>query len=140
MKLYVLDSDTIRLLRDRHPIVESRVLAVSNPDRIATTVINVHEAIMGWHTYLIKAKTPKEVEHGYQEFARTVAGFAGLPILPYSQIAIARCETLVKLKLSVRKNDLRIAASTLEAGGIVVTRNLRDFQRVPGLTCEDWSI
>jgi len=27
-----------------------------------------------------------------------------------------------------------------EAGGIVVTRNLRDFRRVPNLVCEDWSV
>jgi tRNA(fMet)-specific endonuclease VapC len=139
MSLFVLDSDTIRLLRDRHPKVESRVLALAAPDEIATTVISVHEGVMGWHTYLMKAKTPKEVEYGYQEFARTVAGFAGLPILIYSQAAIARCDRLVKLKLGVKKNDLRISAIVLEAGGIVVTRNLRDFQRVPGLTCEDWS-
>ena len=140
MSLYILDSDIIRLLRDRHPQVESRVLAISAPDQIATTVINVHEGVMGWHTYLMKAKTPKEVERGYQEFARTVSGFAGLPILVYSQGAISRCDGLVKLKLGVKKNDLRIAAIALEAGGIVVTRNLRDFQRVPGLVCEDWSV
>jgi len=140
VSLHVLDSDIIRLLRDRHATVESRVLAVTSPDQIATTVINVHEAIMGWHTYLMKAKTPKEVERGYQEFARAVAGFAGLPIIAYSQAAIARCDALVKLKLGVKKNDLRIAAIALEAGGIVVTRNLRDFQRVPGLVCVDWAV
>ena len=59
MSLYILDSDIIRLLRDRHPQVEARVVAILAPDQIATTVINVHEGVMGWHTYLMKAKTPK---------------------------------------------------------------------------------
>ena len=44
------------------------------------------------------------------------------------------------MKLNVRANDLRIAAIALENSAIVVSRNLRDFQRVPGLQVEDWSV
>jgi hypothetical protein len=50
MTLYLLDSDTIRLLRDKHSQVEARFQAVAKPDRVATTVITVHESVMGWHT------------------------------------------------------------------------------------------
>jgi tRNA(fMet)-specific endonuclease VapC len=140
MTLYVLDTDTIRLLRDKHPLVEARFRAVSPPDHTATTAITVHESVMGWHTYILNGQTPKDIEYGYQELARTVHAFAGLPILGYSVAAIARFEALKKLKLTVGRNDLRIAAIALEAGGVVVTRNLRDYRRVPGLTCEDWSV
>ena len=45
-----------------------------------------------------------------------------------------------KLKLNVRKMDLRIAAIVLEHRGVLVSRNLRDFQRIPNLLVEDWSI
>jgi tRNA(fMet)-specific endonuclease VapC len=69
-----------------------------------------------------------------------VRAFTTIDVLGYSVTAIARFGGLKKLKLNVGPNDLRIAAIALEAGATVVTRNLRDFQRVPGLTCEDWSV
>ncbi len=36
--------------------------------------------------------------------------------------------------------DLRIAAITLEHGGVLVTRNVRDFQDIPGLAIENWAL
>ena len=62
-----------------------------------------------------------------------------LPILAFTVPAIQRYRQLTKMKLNVGKNDLRIAAIALEAGATVVTRNLRDFGRVPNLQLEDWS-
>jgi predicted nucleic acid-binding protein len=35
--------------------------------------------------------------------------------------------SLERMNLNVRKMDLRIAAIVLECGGVVVTRNVRDF-------------
>jgi tRNA(fMet)-specific endonuclease VapC len=60
-------------------------------------------------------------------------------ILPMTRAAIARYESLKSMNLNVRKMDLRIAAIVLEQGSTLVTRNLRDFQRVPNLPIEDWS-
>jgi tRNA(fMet)-specific endonuclease VapC len=41
--------------------------------------------------------------------------------------------------LNIGKKDLAIAATVLEQGAVLVSRNLQDFRRVPGLTVEDWS-
>jgi tRNA(fMet)-specific endonuclease VapC len=49
-----------------------------------------------------------------------------------------RYETLKRMNLNVRKMDLRIAAIVLEHTGVLATRNVRDFRRVPGLLIEDW--
>jgi tRNA(fMet)-specific endonuclease VapC len=59
--------------------------------------------------------------------------------LDFDEAAIERYENLKRLRLRIRKMDLQIAASALQHGGVVVTRNLRDFKAVPGLSCEDWS-
>ena len=54
--------------------------------------------------------------------------------------SIARHRSLLSAKLNIGKMDLRIAAIALESAATVVTRNIRDFSRVPGLKVEDWSV
>ena len=76
----------------------------------------------------------------YEQLAEQVVFLARWRKLSFTLNAIARHEHLLMLRLNVGRNDLRIAAITLEHGGIVVTRNLRDFQRVPNLVVEDWSV
>jgi len=43
------------------------------------------------------------------------------------------------MKLNVGRNDLRLAALALELNATVVTDNIRDFGRVPGLLWADWT-
>lgn len=66
--------------------------------------------------------------------------FQDMPLLPFTVAAIARCQSLLRQNLNVRKNDLRIAAIALEHNAKVVTANVRDFSRVPGLSVEDWTV
>jgi tRNA(fMet)-specific endonuclease VapC len=42
--------------------------------------------------------------------------------------------------LGVGTLDLKIAAMALTNGLTVLTRNRRDFGRVPGMVIEDWSV
>jgi tRNA(fMet)-specific endonuclease VapC len=138
MPLYALDTDTLTLLRRRHPDVTRRV-AAAPPVDVTVTVITIEEQISGWYTYLRQANNPAAIERAYAELAATVRFLAGFTVLNYTQPAIARFDRLLKQKLQVRAKDLRIAAIALEAGAIVVTANVRDFGRVPGLVIEDWT-
>jgi tRNA(fMet)-specific endonuclease VapC len=61
------------------------------------------------------------------------------PVVSFSAGAVVRYAALKKQKLNVGANDLRIAAIAAETGSTVVTHNRRDFQRIPGVSIEDWA-
>lgn len=139
MALYILDTDILTLLRVNHPEVSLRVAATAIND-VVTTVITADEMLTGWYGMVRRAAQPAAIESAYARLADIITFLTGLRILNFTVAAIARFEQLRKLKLNVAKNDLRIAAIALEAGAIVVTRNARDFGRVPSVVIEDWSL
>jgi tRNA(fMet)-specific endonuclease VapC len=55
MNLYVLDTDTLQLLQDEHPMVAARVRA-KEPSELAISVVTVDEQLSGWYTQLRQAK------------------------------------------------------------------------------------
>jgi tRNA(fMet)-specific endonuclease VapC len=60
-------------------------------------------------------------------------------ILPMLLTAMMRYEALKRMKVNVRKMDLRIGSIVLDHGAKLATRNVRDFERVPGLLVENWA-
>jgi tRNA(fMet)-specific endonuclease VapC len=139
MRLYLLDTDTLTLFQHGHPIVTRRC-AARPPGELATTVISLEELISGWYTMLRQAKRPDQLALAYQSLIDSIQFVTRMPILPFTFPTIARFQHLAGLKLNVRRMDLRIAATVLEVGATLVTRNRRDFGRIPGLLLEDWSV
>ena len=139
MPLYALDTDSLTLYREGHAQLGQRVLAHPSSE-IATTVISVEEQLAGWFAQLRQAKQLDRVARAYERLAETIHFYTGVHLLLFTLPAIARYQQLLQMKLNVGKMDLRIAAIALECGAVVVTRNQRDFGRVPGLMIEDWTV
>jgi tRNA(fMet)-specific endonuclease VapC len=139
VSLYILDTDTLVLFQQGHAAVCQRLLAHSI-DELAISVITVEEQLSGWYTLLRRAKSPEHLARAYQRLADSVALLSRLRILSFDLPAIDRFEQLKQKKLGVKHMDLRIAAVALEQAGTLVTRNVRDFQLVPDLAIEDWSV
>jgi tRNA(fMet)-specific endonuclease VapC len=102
--------------------------------------LTVDEQLTGWYTLTRQARRPEEIARAYAHLGDAVVRLARSHILPYTELAIARVAQLKALRLNVRLMDLRIAAIALENSAVVVTRNQRDFSRLPGLVVEDWSV
>jgi tRNA(fMet)-specific endonuclease VapC len=139
VSLFVLDKDLLSLFYRGHPTVVRHVGARS-PGELAISVMTVVEQISGWYTLTRQARRPEQIARAYARLSEAVVRLASWRILPYTESAIARVAQLKSLRLNVRLMDLRIAAIALEIAAVVVTRNRRDFDRIPGLSVEDWSI
>lgn len=138
MDLFVLDTDILTLFQLKHPTVVARV-AEHASDRIAISVVTVEEQLSGWYTQIRKAKDSEKLVWAYGRLAANVRLQARMDILDFGQTINERYEDLKRRRLKVRKMDLQIAATSLESGATVITRNVRDFKLVPGLSVEDWS-
>jgi tRNA(fMet)-specific endonuclease VapC len=136
---YVLDTDVFSLWRLAHPVVSQRVSSCPVGD-LFVTIITVEEQLMGWSTQLRRVRKRDDLARVYQHLTDTVDWLAGTQILSFTEPAIVRYEYLRTLRLNIGGYDLRIAGIALEHAAILVTRNLRDFQRVPNLIVEDWSV
>jgi tRNA(fMet)-specific endonuclease VapC len=139
MSLFVLDTDHLTLYYRGDPVVVGRIDA-QPPTALAISILTVDEQLTGWYTLTRRARQPEEIARAYANLADAVVRLARWRILPYTESAIAKVAQFKALHLNVGLMDLRIAAIALENRAVVVTRNRRDFSRVPGLSVEDWSV
>jgi tRNA(fMet)-specific endonuclease VapC len=86
-----------------------------------------------------KASTSEALVAAYQRLQQTYNLFSDLSVLKYSLIADQTFREFRAAGIRIGTQDLRIAAIALAHDGILITRNLRDFEKVPSLKIQDWS-
>lgn len=138
MNIYFLDTTTLTMLRFGNPNIQ-RAINLHTGDTIAITSVNVDEYLSGWYTLLRRAKDNAGEAAASYDLAGAMKLLARFPVLPVTEQPLNRTDQLIKARINVGKMDLKIAALALEMDATVVTNNLRDFSRVPGLKVEDWS-
>ncbi|MEG3909732.1 type II toxin-antitoxin system VapC family toxin [Microcoleus sp. w2-18bC1] len=141
MSLYILDTNCFSELQKKHPVMVQRVEV--NAENLAVTIVTVEEAIRGWFDFIRKASTSSQADKlvwGYTRLWDTLDDFKNLNILKFDQNAFTIYTEFRRQKIRISTQDLRIAAIVLANNAILVTRNKQDFEKVPGLVQEDWTI
>jgi tRNA(fMet)-specific endonuclease VapC len=87
-----------------------------------------------------RASSPSELTLAYRNLHITFDSLKSFSIIDFSPAASNIYSSLINQKIKIGMQDLRIAAIALAEEGILVTRNQRDFGKVPDLKIEDWSI
>ncbi len=88
---------------------------------------------------LPRASSREQLVAAYARLRLALDYFCRIRMLDFDANASGRYESLRRQKLRIGTRDLRIAATALSVEGILVTRNHRDFSKVPSLVLEDWS-
>lgn len=129
--LWMLDTNTLSaLIRGPSPALMQR-LAAAGGESVCTSIVVACEMRYGVQRKGSAALT-----------ARVEALLAEVTVLPFDgeadqHYADIRC-ALERAGTPVGSHDLLIAAHARSRGLVVVTHNVREFKRVPGLQVEDW--
>ena len=132
--MYLLDTNAcISLMRNDNPHLSERFACCSRNDLVLSSIV-VAELTYG----VAKSRYQKQNKQALLEF------YALIPsIIDFSS---ADAEIFGLIRACLEKNgtpigllDLQIASQALNRDLTVVTHNVSEFSRIPGLKIEDWS-
>jgi tRNA(fMet)-specific endonuclease VapC len=138
MKRYVFDTDHLSLYSRNHPVLLNKLRSEQIP--LITTVINLEEQVRGRLCQVSDAKNDIQQSTAYRWLTETIADLSTFQILQYESKAQEIFKKFKTQRVRIGTQDLRIGSIALANEAVVLTRNLRDFEKIPGLTIEDWSI
>lgn len=131
MLKYLLDTNIVIYVLKRRPIEVLKVFN-TNASRMAISSITLSELIYG-------AEKSANIDRNLEAIEEFISH---LEVLPYDAKA-SQHYGQIKASLDKRgeiigENDIHIAAHAISQGLILVTNNLREFQRVSNLALENW--
>ncbi len=132
---YMLDTNICSFIMRENPlsVLQRLQVIVGQQHRIVISAITYQEMQMG----LIGRKALPKRALLVEEFIKRIDA-----ILPWDKDAVdaaitIKCD-LAKKGTPIGNNDSLIAGHAVAMGCVLVTNNIREFNRVDGLTVEDW--
>jgi tRNA(fMet)-specific endonuclease VapC len=139
--MYLLDTDHLSILErggDEADRLRRRLRAIPR-DEVAATVVSYEEQTRGWMSFIANARRLEEQVAAYGYMQRHLQIFCATPLVAFSAEAAGVMEQLRQQRVRIGTMDLKIASIALAQDATLVSRNLLDFQKVPGLRVEDWT-
>lgn len=135
----ILDTNHFTELADETAIGSRLITRLQGGKAVAfTTIITSQEVCQGWCALINRQKPGQPQVFGYQEFQHSLDMLHELVVLPFDEESAAVFHGLQDQHLRIGTMDLKIAAICLAHDGLLLTRNLVDFEKVPNLRGENW--
>ena len=141
--MVVLDTDHLSLLEQDTSETKDRLqarLQSAGGSRLVTTIVSFEEQTRGWLGRVAAARTLAAQVDAYRKLNRHLDTYRAIEVLDFDERASAEFQRLRQAHIRIGTMDLKIAAIVLAHNATLLTRNRRDFGKVPGLNVEDWTI
>ena len=130
---YLLDTDICIYIAKRRPVGVLERLERLSPGEVGMSVVTYGELCHGAAKSQHRTKSLRVL----RELTELIAV---LPLETSASEHYGKIRGALEQKgRPIGNNDLWIAAHALSLGVILVTNNIREFTRVPGLTSESWA-
>jgi tRNA(fMet)-specific endonuclease VapC len=136
--MILLDTDVLTLLFAGSEKVRHRLDQIT--DEVAITVVTRIEILRGRFEALLKAADGSQLRLAMERLRFSEEHHAEVDTMPVEEAAAAEFDRLrqhKKLK-KIGRGDLLIASIALADRAALATRNVKDFNQVPGLQVENW--
>jgi len=140
--MFVMDTDHVSLLEWGSGAVGQRLherIQALPENEVATTIISFGEQTRGWLAFHARARTVEQQVNAYRKLKRHLDIYCEMNVLEFDVEAGAVFQHLKQSRIRIGTMDLKIAAIALTQKATVLSKNLKDFGRVPGLRVEDWT-
>jgi tRNA(fMet)-specific endonuclease VapC len=135
----ILDTDHLAALEGRSEARDRLAKRLEDSeDRIATTIISAEEELRGWLAQIRRLNDPHREVAAYERLLRRLEFFGAWTVLPWDTQAADVFVRLQRQRIRCGSMDLKIASITLAHGAVLLTRNMVDFAKIPGLRFENW--
>ena len=140
--MIVLDTDHLSFLQ--HPGSPEAVALVnklqrSEEEAVFTTIVSLEEQLRSWLNVIGRYRDPSQQVAYYPRLREFVRFFANWKIADFDLVAAGEFQRLRSLGVRIGNSDLKIAAIAITRRATLLSRNLRDFEKVTGLVVQDWS-
>jgi len=136
--MYILDTDHATLFQGGNLSIGRRLANIPS-NKLSITVISYEEQIKGRLAVVRRAQSGEEKIKAYFWLQKTLEFYCRLPVLPFDDRSAEIFHGLKLEKIRIGTQDLLIRAIVLANEGTLLTRNQKDFQRIPNIQIEDWS-
>ncbi len=137
--MFFLDTDTLSRAHGGYKRLVDRIQQAGEQN-VATTVVTAIEVLRGRHEYLFKASDGHQLLQAQELLTLSETMLRKTRIISVDSRSAAEFDRLKRNKKLTRigRADLLIACIALAHQAILVARNLKHFNQVPGLHIENW--
>jgi tRNA(fMet)-specific endonuclease VapC len=87
-----------------------------------------------------EAKAGISLANAYRWLSETVKLLSDFEVLQFTEETQLIYQEFKSQRIRVGTQDLRIAAIVIAHKGVLLSRNLRDFEKIPNLVIQDWTM